>query len=52
MVYALNCSAVKAENTSPDYKPNMAPTDLKETVIPKAGATQTPEATTTTGVNK
>ena len=52
MVYALNCNSLKAENASPEYKPAMAPTELKETVIPKAGATQTPETTPTTGVNK
>lgn len=52
MVYALGCNALKAENTSPEYKPKIAPTDMKETVIPKAGATQTPETTPTTGVNK
>lgn len=52
MVYAMNCSSLKAENASPEYKPAVAPTDMKDTVIPKAGSTQTPETTPTTGVNK
>lgn len=51
-VYGLDCKALKAENNSPEYKPGMAPTAMKETVIPKSGAVQTPETTPTTGVNK
>jgi hypothetical protein len=52
MVYSLDCKAIKAENADVDYKPNMPPTTMKETVIPKSGATQTPATTPTTGVNK
>jgi hypothetical protein len=52
MVYGLDCKALKAENKSPEYKPGMAPTNMKDTVIPKSGAVQTPETTPTTGVNK
>lgn len=52
MVYALGCKALKPENANPEYKPKMAPTDMSETVIPKAGATETPETTRTTGVDK
>jgi hypothetical protein len=52
MVYALDCKELKAENLDTNYKPNMPPTDMKDTVIPKSGATQTPEETRTTGVNK
>ena len=52
IVYGLDCKALKAENKSPEFKPGMAPTNLKETVIPKAGGVQTPESTPTTGVNK
>lgn len=52
MVYGLDCKALKAENKSPEYKPGMAATNMKETVIPKSGAVQTPESTPTTGVNK
>ena len=33
-------------------QPNMPPTNMKDTVIPKSGGTQNPEATPTTGVNK
>ena len=52
MVYGLDCKALKAENKSPEYKPGMAATNMKDTVIPKSGAVQTPESTPTTGVNK
>lgn len=51
-VYALGCKALKPENADKEYKPAMAPTNMGETVIPKAGATQTPETTPTTGVDK
>jgi hypothetical protein len=47
MVYSLDCKALKAE-----YMPKMPSTTMNETVIPKAGATQTPAETPTTGVNK
>lgn len=52
MVYGLDCKALKAENNSPEYKPGMSPGAMKETVIPKSGGTQTPEATPVSGVNK
>jgi len=52
MVYSLDCKALKAENADTSYKPNMPSTNMKETVIPKSGATQTPSETPTTGVNK
>jgi hypothetical protein len=52
MVYSLDCKAIKAESASADYKPTMPATTMKETVIPKAGGTQTPAETPTTGVNK
>ena len=52
MVYGLDCKALKAENKSPEYKPGMAATNMKETVIPKSGGVQNPETTPTTGVNK
>jgi hypothetical protein len=51
MVYGLDCKALKAENKSPEYKPGVV-TNMKDTVIPKSGAVQTPESTPTTGVNK
>jgi hypothetical protein len=47
LVYSLDCKAIKAENAEINYKPNMPGTTLPETVIPKAGATQTPESTPT-----
>lgn len=52
MVYSLDCKALKAENADTNYKPKMPSTTMKETVIPKSGATQTPAETPTTGVNK
>jgi hypothetical protein len=52
LVYSLDCKAIKAENADVDYKPNMPSTTMKETVIPKAGGTQMPAETPTTGVNK
>jgi hypothetical protein len=52
MVYSLDCKALKAENADVEYKPNMPSTTMNETVIPKAGAKQTPTETPTTGVNK
>lgn len=47
MVYSLDCKAIKAENVDVNYKPNMPATNMPETVIPKAGVTQTPESTPT-----
>jgi hypothetical protein len=52
LVYAMDCRALKAENVSTEFKPNMPPTNMKDTVIPKSGGVQTPETTPTTGVNK
>jgi Transposase DDE domain len=52
MVYSLDCKAIKAESANAEYKPKMPPTTMSETVIPKSGATQKPEDTPTTGVNK
>jgi hypothetical protein len=51
MVYGMDCKALKAENRA-ENQPNMPPTNMKDTVIPKSGGTQTPETTPTTGVNK
>lgn len=45
-----DCS--KPENKQTEVKPPVPQTNMKETVIPKAGATQTPETTPTTGQNK
>ena len=52
LVYSLDCKAIKAETADMNYQPKMPPTTMKETVIPKSGATQTPAETPTTGVNK
>jgi hypothetical protein len=42
----------KPENKSTEYKPNMPPTELKDTVIPKPGGVQNPDQTRTTGANR
>jgi hypothetical protein len=47
LVYSLDCKALKAENRDVNYKPDMPATRLPDTVIPKSGATQTPETTPT-----
>ena len=51
-VYALGCDALKPENRSSDYKPNMPQTELRDTVIPQPGGAQNPDQTRTTGTNK
>ena len=51
MVYGLDCKGLKPENRA-ENQPNMPPTNMKDTVIPKSGGTQNPETTPTTGVNK
>ena len=51
-VYALGCEVLKPENKSTEYKPNMPPTELKDTVIPKPGGVQNPDQTRTTGTNR
>jgi hypothetical protein len=52
MVYGLDCKALKAENKSSDYKPGMAETNLKDTVIPKSGGDQKADTAPTTGEAK
>jgi hypothetical protein len=52
LIYLLDCEAIKAQNTDMNYEPKMPSTTMKETVIPKSGATQTRAETPTTGVNK
>lgn len=52
LIYSMDCKALKAENVSTEYKPNVPEMNLKDTVIPKSGGTQTPETTPTTGENK
>jgi hypothetical protein len=42
MVYGLDCKAIKAETTGANLETNMPKTNLPETVIPKAGATEMP----------
>ena len=51
-VYGLDCKALKPENSTRDYKPNMPQTELKDTVIPKPDGPQNPEQTRTTGANR
>ena len=49
LIYSLDCKAIKTDYTTGEYKPNMPETNLKDTVIPKSGATQTPATTPTKG---
>ena len=51
LIYGMDCAALKPENRT-EVLPNMPPTTMKDTVIPKSGKVQTPETTPTTGVNK
>jgi hypothetical protein len=53
LIYAMNCSAIKAENRNASYQPPMMPaTNLSATVIPRSGATESPEKTPTDGSPK
>ncbi|MBV8894892.1 MAG: hypothetical protein JO051_00150 [Acidobacteriaceae bacterium] len=47
-IYGLDCPAIN-NVASTDYKPDMPATNLKDTVIPKPGGKQNPEATPTKG---
>ena len=52
LIYSLDCKAIKTDYTVGEYKPAMPETNMKETVIPKSGAVQTPATTPTTGETK
>jgi hypothetical protein len=52
LIYSLDCKAIKTDDTVGEYKPNMPSTNMKDTVIPKSGAVQTPATTPTTGETK
>jgi hypothetical protein len=52
LIYSLDCKAIKTDYTVGEYKPNMPSTNMKDTVIPKSGAVQTPATTPTTGETK
>jgi hypothetical protein len=49
LIYTLDCKAIKTDQTIGEYKPTVPPTNMKETVIPKSGAVQTPATTPTSG---
>ena len=49
MIYSLDCAAIKTDYPTGSYKPDMPPTKMKDTVIPKSGGVQTPESTPTQG---
>jgi hypothetical protein len=51
LIYGMDCAALKPENRM-EVLSTMPSTTMKDTVIPKSGKVQTPETTTTTGVNK
>jgi len=48
LIYSLDCKAIRTDYTVGEHKPNMPPTNLKDTVIPKSGELQTPATTPTT----
>jgi hypothetical protein len=48
LIYSLDCKAITTDYTVGENKPNMPPTNLKNTVIPKSGDVQTPATTPTT----
>jgi hypothetical protein len=48
LIYSLDCKAIKTDYTVGEYEPNMPSTNMKDTVIPKSGAVQTPATTPTT----
>jgi|GEM_PF-2251662 len=48
LIYSLDCKAITTDYTTGESKPNMPKTDMKETVIPKSGGQQNPDATPTT----
>jgi len=47
LIYSLDCKAIRAENVDVNYQPKMPSTNLSETVVPKAGATQAPDSAPT-----
>ena len=51
LIYSLDCKAIKTDYTVGEYQPNMPSTNMKDTVIPKSGAVQTPATTPTTGTS-
>ena len=43
LIYSLDCAAIKTDYPTGSYKPDMPPTKMKDTVIPKSGGAQNPE---------
>ena len=48
LIYGMDCKALKPENRV-EILPNMPPTNMKDTVIPKSGGVQNPDTTPTKG---
>jgi len=48
LIYSLDCKAIRTDYTVGENKPNMPPTNMKDTVIPKSGDVPTPATTPTT----
>jgi hypothetical protein len=48
LIYGMDCKALKPENRA-EVLPNMPPTNMKDTVIPKSGGVQNPDTTPTKG---
>ena len=51
LIYGMDCKALKPENRI-EVMPNMPPTNMKDTVIPKSGGVQNPDTTPTKGEPK
>jgi hypothetical protein len=51
LIYGMDCKALKPENRA-EVLPNMPPTNLPNTVIPKSGGVQNPDTTSVKGETK
>jgi hypothetical protein len=49
LIYSLDCKAIRTDYTVGEHEPNMPKTNMKDTVVPKAGGLQTPDTTPTKG---
>jgi hypothetical protein len=52
LIYSLDCKAIKTDYTVGENKPNMPPTNMSATVIPKSGGKEAPPDSTAIGQTK
>jgi hypothetical protein len=52
LVYSMDCKAIKTDYTVGENKPNMPPTNMNATVIPKSGGKESPPDNTAIGQTK